>query len=96
MKDKNRVTLMFFTAVDGQKVPLSFMGKSKNPNFLRPLRDIWKYMPIAYNHHKNSLFDIDVSVYFMEFLCSSLLWTLTLFLYKNLLCNSNLGYGLVD
>ena len=63
MKDKNRVTLIFCTSEDGDMVPLSVIGKSKNPHCFYPLRVIRKDMPMAYNIHKNALFYIDVSVY---------------------------------
>ena len=35
---------------------------------------------MAYNHHKNAWFDIDVSLYYMNLLFSYLPWIPTLFL----------------
>ena len=42
MKDKNRVTLIFCTVEDGEKVPLSVIGNIKNLYFFRPLIEIQK------------------------------------------------------
>ena len=74
MKETNRVTLMFCTVSDGQNVPHSVIGKSKNPCLFRLFIVIRKELPMAYNHQNNAWFYIDVSLYYTNLLCSSLPW----------------------
>ena len=47
MKDKTRITLMVCTSEDGKKVPLTVVGKSKNP-----LSFQGKKPPLQYNTKK--------------------------------------------
>ena len=87
---------MFSTAADGYKLPLSVIGKINNPHCFRPLRVIRKDLPMDYNHQKNDWFYIDVSVYYMTFIFSYLLWTSALFLILKYDLWFDVGYGIVD
>ena len=62
MKDKSRVTLMFFTAIDGEKVPLCVIGKSKNPHCFRQV--IGKALPMGCFCQKNVWFGRDVRAFY--------------------------------
>ena len=54
--------------------------KDQKPTQIMPLRAICKELTMDYKHKKNVQFDIDVSLYYMNLLLSSLPWTSTLFM----------------
>ena len=58
MRDKTRITLMVCTAASGRKVPLSIIGKPKNP---RCFKDVQK--PMLYMNQGNAWFTKDVTVW---------------------------------
>ena len=60
MKDKTRITLMVCTAASGRKVPLSIIGKPKNP---RCFNDVQK--PMHYMNQGNAWFTKDVTVWWI-------------------------------
>jgi hypothetical protein len=64
MKDKTRITLMVCTTADGNKVPLSVVGKPKNTVCFR----LWENgtPPLAYTNQKNSWYDKGVTLWWLK------------------------------
>jgi DDE superfamily endonuclease/Tc5 transposase DNA-binding domain len=63
MKDKNRITVMICTAADGSKVPLSIVGKSKNPVCFRICES--SNPPLPYVDQANAWFDQRVTIWWL-------------------------------
>ena len=61
MRSKDRVTIMLCTAADGSKVPLSIVGKSKNPHCFR-----LGSPPIKYTQQNKSWFTSKVMVWWVK------------------------------
>ena len=61
MRSKDRVTIMLCTAADGSKVPLSIVGKSKNPHCFKLGRS-----PIKYTQQNKSWFTSKVMVWWVK------------------------------
>jgi hypothetical protein len=52
MKDKNRITVMVYTAADGSKVPLLIVGRSKMPVCFRICEN--NKPPLPYDDQENA------------------------------------------
>jgi hypothetical protein len=65
MKDKNRLTVMIASAADGSKVPLSIVGKPKNPKCFE-LCENPKKPPIAYFNQDNAYFTREVTAWWIK------------------------------
>lgn len=61
MKDKTRITLMVCTSAHGEKVPLSLVGKAKNPRCFDHLDN----PPMAYKDQKNAWFDQKITIWWI-------------------------------
>jgi DDE superfamily endonuclease/Tc5 transposase DNA-binding domain len=64
MKDKTRITLMVCTAADGSKVPLSVVGRSKNPVCFRACEN--NKPPLPYTDQVNAWFDQNVTLWWIN------------------------------
>lgn len=63
MKDKNRITLMVGTAADGSKIPMSIVGKPKNPACFSMCEN--GKPPLAYTNQKCGWFDADITMWWL-------------------------------
>lgn len=63
MKSKERLTLMVCTAANGDKIPLSLVGKTAEPRCFRLLEG--KRPPLPYTNQKSAWFDTNVTVWWI-------------------------------
>jgi len=65
MKDKSRITIMVCISAEGEKAPLSVVGKPVSPECFRLLNNRNK-PPLAYTHQGNAWFDREVTVWWIN------------------------------